>query len=374
MIEVKNVYKYFDDRCVNNDISLHIPQGSVFGLLGPNGAGKTTLIRMLATVTTPDRGEIWFNNQLLSSKHIPLIGYMPEERGLYRKMSVVDQLLYFAELKGLKRSEAKERVKYWMRKMDILDWADKKMEELSKGMAQKVQFISTILHKPQFLILDEPFSGFDPVNADLIKELIIEMKNEGTTFLFSTHRMDNVEELCDNLAIIHQGSKILDGKIHDIRRSFFQNEYDLCFSENPGIESTQNNNSFAYEGNINESSQKSFNSQSSENSLNYSSPNSDSIPQYSDHNNQSIPQNNENTSSGSKLSSDSENLLFGKYTIQSSHRDFDNRFWLRIQTRENQSFQTLLNDAFKTGKLVGFQEYVPSIHQIFVNQVTEKES
>lgn len=352
MIEVKNVYKYFDDRCINDDISLMIPQGTVFGLLGPNGAGKTTLIRMLATVTTPDRGEILFNQQPLSSKHIPLIGYMPEERGLYRKMSVVDQLLYFAELKGLKRSEAKERVKHWMKKMDILDWADKKMEELSKGMAQKVQFISTILHKPQFLILDEPFSGFDPVNADLIKELILEMKNEGTTFLFSTHRMDNVEELCDNLAIIHQGSKILDGKIHDIRRSFFQNEYDLCFSENPGIAATQNSNSFSHEGNINESSQKSFNSQPGE----------------------SILHNQENSFTESQLTSDSGNLLFGKYAIQSSHRDFDNRYWLRIQTQENQTFQTLLNDAFQTGKLVGFQEYVPSIHQIFVNQVSEKES
>jgi len=361
MIEVKNVYKYFDDRCVNNDISLTIPQGSVFGLLGPNGAGKTTLIRMLATVTTPDRGEIWFNQQPLSSKHIPLIGYMPEERGLYRKMSVVDQLLYFAELKGLKRSEAKERVKHWMKKMDILDWADKKMEELSKGMAQKVQFISTILHKPQFLILDEPFSGIDPVNADLIKELIIEMKNEGTTFLFSTHRMDNVEELCDNLAIIHQGSKILDGKIHDIRRSFFQNEYDLCFSENPRIEATRNSDSII----------KNF--ENNNNNLNNSTHNSESMP-LNPENSESIPKNEENSSTGSQLPSDSGNLLFGKYAIQSSHRDFDNRYWLRIQTQENQTFQSLLNDAFKTGKLVGFQEYVPSIHQIFVNQVTEKES
>ena len=330
MIEVKNVYKYFDERCVNNDISLTIPQGSVFGLLGPNGAGKTTLIRMLATVTTPDRGEIWFNQQPLSSKHIPFIGYMPEERGLYRKMSVVDQLLYFAELKGLKRSEAKERVKHWMKKMDILDWADKKMEELSKGMAQKVQFISTILHQPQFLILDEPFSGFDPVNADLIKELIIEMKNEGTTFLFSTHRMDNVEELCDNLAIIHQGEKILDGKIHDIRRSFFQNEYDLCFSENPMIHISGDSNN--------------------------------------------ISQNQENHNHISNFSAESDQLLFNQYKIQSMHSDYDNRSWLRVQTNQNQSFQTLLNDAFQTGKLIGFQEYVPSIHQIFVNQVTEKES
>jgi ABC-2 type transport system ATP-binding protein len=327
MIEIKNVYKYFDDRCVNDDISMTIPAGSVFGLLGPNGAGKTTLIRMLATVTTPDRGEILFNHNPLTSKHIPFIGYMPEERGLYRKMAVVDQLLYFAELKGLKRSEAKDRVKYWMKKLEIIDWADKKMEELSKGMAQKVQFISTILHNPQFLILDEPFSGFDPVNADLIKELILELKKEGTTFLFSTHRMDNVEELCDNLAIIHQGKKILDGKIHDIRRSFFKNEFDLCFSEIPTTQSTN-----------------------------------------------ASPETNQEEQIVSSNNSTPNEFLLGKYKIQSMHQDADSRFWFSIQTTQNQSFQQLLNDAFQTNKLIAFQEYVPSIHQIFVNQVTEKQS
>ncbi len=336
MIEVKNVYKYFDERCINDDISLSIPKGSVFGLLGPNGAGKTTLIRMLATVTTPDRGEILFNNQPLSSKHIPLIGYMPEERGLYRKMSVVDQLLYFAELKGLKRSEAKERVKHWMRKMEIIDWADKKMEELSKGMAQKVQFISTILHQPQFLILDEPFSGFDPVNADLIKELIIEMKKEGTTFLFSTHRMDNVEELCDNLAIIHQGKKILDGKIHDIRRSFFNQEFDLCFTEN------------IIGKNI---PQKQEDSNQVSNTLD---------------NSISTIKTSENT-----LNAEPTTKLFNQYSIQHTYSDYDGRLWVRVQLTPNQTSQELLKRAFETGKLIGFQEFVPSIHQIFVNQVTE---
>ena len=175
MLKVQHVYKYFDSVCVNDDISLDLKSGEIFGLLGPNGAGKTTLMRMLATVTTADRGEILIQNELLSPNHIPIIGYMPEERGLYRKMTVVDQLLYFAELKGLNRPSAKEEVKKWMKKLDIIDWADKKMEELSKGMAQKIQFISTILHRPQFLILDEPFSGFDPVNADLIKDLILDL-------------------------------------------------------------------------------------------------------------------------------------------------------------------------------------------------------
>ncbi len=221
MLKVSHVYKYFDDQCVNNDICLELREGEIFGLLGPNGAGKTTLMRMLATVTSPDRGEILLNGEPLTYKHVPLIGYMPEERGLYRKMSVVDQLLYFAELKGLSRSMAKIHVKKWLQRLDIIHWADKKMEELSKGMAQKIQFISTILHEPKFLILDEPFSGFDPVNADMVKDLIIELKNAGTTILFSTHRMDNVEELCHRLAIIHEGHKVLDGSISEVRQQPF---------------------------------------------------------------------------------------------------------------------------------------------------------
>lgn len=231
MLKVSHVYKYFDDQCVNNDICLELKEGEIFGLLGPNGAGKTTLMRMLATVTSPDRGEILLNGESLSYKHVPLIGYMPEERGLYRKMSVVDQLLYFAELKGLSRSMAKTQVKKWLQRLEIIHWADKKMEELSKGMAQKIQFVSTILHEPKFLILDEPFSGFDPVNADMVKDLIIELKNVGTTILFSTHRMDNVEELCHRLAIIHEGRKVLGGSISEVRQNHFRNEYDLSFAE-----------------------------------------------------------------------------------------------------------------------------------------------
>jgi len=295
MLRVSHVYKYFGDVCVNDDISLEVKSGSIIGLLGPNGAGKTTLMRMLSTVTTPDRGEIFFNDSPINQKIVSQIGYMPEERGLYRKMTVVDQLLYFAELKGMSRTSAKENVKYWMNKLDIISWADKKMEELSKGMAQKVQFISTILHKPKFLILDEPFSGFDPVNADLVKDLIIELKNEGATIIFSTHRMDNVEELCDQIAIIHQGKKKLDGEISEVRRSFRQNEFDITFNEDVAIPET--------------------------------------------------------------------------YNIQLTKMELSGKTH-RVKLSENQKSTELLQWAFNTGKLIAFKEHIPSIHQIFVNQVS----
>lgn len=300
MIRVENLFKYFEEVCVNDNISLEIKEGNIFGLLGPNGAGKTTLMRMLSTVTMPDRGQILFQNEPLTSKHIPFIGYMPEERGLYRKMSVVDQLLYFAELKGLKRSQAKEQVKFWLKRLEIIDWADKKMEELSKGMAQKIQFISTILHKPKFLILDEPFSGFDPVNADLVKDLIIELKNEGTTILFSTHRMDNVEELCDRLAIIHKGKKVLDGSIHEVRRSYFNHEYDIQFTASE---------------------------------LPYSLPDFATL-------------------------------------INTSTSEFG-YLKTRVKIQNPQQVQELIQWAQLSQKMIGFQEYVPTMHQIFVNKVTQ---
>lgn len=296
MLKVCHVYKYFDDYCVNNDISLDLKQGEIFGLLGPNGAGKTTLMRMLATVTTPDRGEILIKGENLGPKHVPLIGYMPEERGLYRKMSVVDQLLYFAELKGLGRSHAKDNVRKWLHRLDIVHWADKKMEELSKGMAQKIQFISTILHEPEFLILDEPFSGFDPVNADMVKDLIIELKETGTTILFSTHRMDNVEELCDRLAIIHEGKKVLDGSIDEVRREHFKFEYDLSFTDVV------------------------------------------TIPEYFKHR---------------------------KLEVVSPHT-------YRITLEEDEPFNALLDWAYGTQKLKAFGEYLPTMHEIFVNKVSNK--
>lgn len=296
MLKVSHVYKYFDDHCVNNDISLDLKDGEIFGLLGPNGAGKTTLMRMLATVFTPDRGEILIKGETLGSKHVPMIGYMPEERGLYRKMSVVDQLLYFAELKGLARSRAKDNVRKWLHRLDIVHWADRKMEELSKGMAQKIQFISTILHEPKFLILDEPFSGFDPVNADMVKDLIIELKESGTTILFSTHRMDNVEELCDRLAIIHEGRKVLDGSIDEVRREHFKFEYDLSFTEVV-----------------------------------------------------TIP----------------EHFHFRKLEAASANT-------YRITLNKDESFTALLDWAYSTQKLKSFGEYLPTMHEIFVNKVSHK--
>jgi ABC-2 type transport system ATP-binding protein len=184
---------------------------------------------MLSTITQPDSGEILFKGEPLKESHAQLMGYMPEERGLYKKMTVADQLLFFAELRGLSTKDAKASVKHWLQRLDMMEWARKKVEEISKGMAQKVQFVSCVLHNPQLLILDEPFSGFDPVNADLIKDLIIELKNQGTSIIFSTHRMDNVESLCDHLAIIHQGEKVLDGGVSDIRRKYAKGIYEVGY-------------------------------------------------------------------------------------------------------------------------------------------------
>jgi ABC-2 type transport system ATP-binding protein len=229
VIEAIKVCKTFGEQRVSKNIDLAVEQGSIYGLLGPNGAGKTTLIRMLSTITQPDSGEILFNDEALKERHAHQMGYMPEERGLYKKMTVADQLLFFAELRGLSTKDAKASVKRWLHRLDMMDWARKKVEEISKGMAQKVQFVSCVLHNPQLLILDEPFSGFDPVNADLIKDLIIELKNQGTSVIFSTHRMDNVESLCDHLAIIHQGEKVLDGSVSEIRRNHFTGMFDVGY-------------------------------------------------------------------------------------------------------------------------------------------------
>lgn len=231
IITATNVCKKFGTQEVSKRISLELNPGEIYGLLGPNGAGKTTLIRMLATITQPDSGEILFNGAPLIPEHSQRMGYMPEERGLYKKMSVADQLLFFAQLRGMSQSEAKTKVKYWLDRLGMLEWAKKKIEEISKGMAQKVQFVSCIMHKPELLILDEPFSGFDPVNADLIKELILELQSEGCSILFSTHRMDNVEDLCNRIGIIHQGEKVMDGSISEIKRSHFTQKYDIGFHE-----------------------------------------------------------------------------------------------------------------------------------------------
>ncbi|MFN5595842.1 MAG: ABC transporter ATP-binding protein [Bacteroidota bacterium] len=231
VIEAIDVCKTFGEQRVSKNISLAVREGSIYGLLGPNGAGKTTLIRMLSTITQPDSGEIRFRGDALKEVHAHQMGYMPEERGLYKKMTVAEQLLFFAELRGLSNRDAKAAVKHWLQRLDMMDWARKKVEEISKGMAQKVQFVSCVLHNPKLLILDEPFSGFDPVTADLIKDLILELKRGGTSVIFSTHRMDNVESLCDHLAIIHKGEKVLDGSVSEIRRNHFTGMYDVGYHE-----------------------------------------------------------------------------------------------------------------------------------------------
>ena len=220
LLEVNNVVKKYRDFTALNNVSLHIPKGSVFGLLGPNGAGKTSLIRIINQITMPDSGSILLDGEALAPKHIAHIGYLPEERGLYKSMKVGEQVLYLAQLKGLSKSEARKRLKYWFEKFDISEWWGKKIEELSKGMAQKVQFIVTVLHQPKLLIFDEPFSGFDPINAQLIAKEILQLRDEGATIIFSTHRMESVEEMCDEIALIDRSNKILDGKLDDIKRNF----------------------------------------------------------------------------------------------------------------------------------------------------------
>lgn len=232
IISVKNIVKRYASHTALDDVSLEIPAQSIFGLLGPNGAGKTSLIRIINQITGPDSGELYFLGEKLSQKHIEQIGYLPEERGLYKKMEVGEQALYLAQLKGMKKEEAKKKLKYWFEKFEIDGWWNKKVEELSKGMQQKVQFIVTVLHEPKLLILDEPFSGFDPINTNIIKNEILHLREQGSTILFSTHNMGSVEELCDNIALINRSKKILDGSVKDISKQFKSNVYEVEFSGN----------------------------------------------------------------------------------------------------------------------------------------------
>ena len=227
LLVAENVTKKYGDYTALKEVTIEVPRGKIFGLLGPNGAGKTSLIRIINQITYPDSGKVFLNNEPLQAKHISAIGYLPEERGLYKSMKVGEQALYLAQLKGLSKSEAKKRLKYWFDKLDIGDWWNKKVQELSKGMAQKVQFVVTVLHEPQLLIFDEPFSGFDPINANLIKDEILELKRNGATVIFSTHRMESVEELCDHIALINKSKKILDGKLVDVKRQYKNNTYEL---------------------------------------------------------------------------------------------------------------------------------------------------
>ena len=230
VLEVRSVSKSYSQHKALDDVSLSVPEGQIFGLLGPNGAGKTSLIRIVNQITMPDRGDVLFDGDPLCSNHIKAIGYLPEERGLYKKMKVGEQALYLAQLKGLSTIEAKTALKEWFQKFDITPWWNKTVEDLSKGMAQKVQFITTVLHRPKLLIFDEPFSGFDPINANIIKDEIIKLKEQGTSIIFSTHRMESVEELCDHIALIDKSKKILDGPIQQIKENFKQQIYTVDFS------------------------------------------------------------------------------------------------------------------------------------------------
>ena len=226
-IEINNVSKTYGNYKALNNISIKVPRQSIYGLLGPNGAGKTTLIRMLNQITAPDEGEIIFNGEKLNRNHIAQIGYLPEERGLYKSMKVGEQAIYLAQLKGISQKEAEKRLKQWFKKFDILNWWDKKVEELSKGMQQKIQFIVTVIHNPQLLIFDEPFSGFDPINVNLLKKEILELRDKGATILFSTHNMASVEELCDNIMLINKGNKVLEGSVYQIKQDFKDNSFEV---------------------------------------------------------------------------------------------------------------------------------------------------
>ncbi len=237
ILVTKEVTKRFGSYTALNKVSLEIPKNSIYGLLGPNGAGKTTLIRIINQIIHPDQGTVLFDGEPLRSEHITMIGYLPEERGLYKSMKVGEQALYLAQLKGLEKTEAKKRLKYWFDRLDIGDWWNKKVQELSKGMAQKIQFIVTVLHAPKLLIFDEPFSGFDPINANLIKDEILRLKEQGTSIIFSTHRMESVEELCEYIALLHHSEKILDGKLSDIKKAYKNNKFHVgMHSENGQID------------------------------------------------------------------------------------------------------------------------------------------
>ncbi len=227
ILEVNKVVKQYGNFTALNEVSLSVPNGSIYGLLGPNGAGKTSLIRIINQITMPDSGEIILDGATLKPEDVQYIGYMPEERGLYKSMKVGEQCLYLAQLKGLSKHDAKKQLDYWFDRLEIQGWWNKKIQELSKGMAQKIQFVVTVLHQPKLLILDEPFSGFDPVNANLIKDEIIQLNKQGTSVIFSTHRMESVEEMCDHIALIHKSNKLIEGKLSDVKKQFRTNSYEV---------------------------------------------------------------------------------------------------------------------------------------------------
>jgi len=242
LFEAKNVTKQYGNQLALDNVSISVPEQCIYGLLGPNGAGKTTLIRIINQITGPDSGELFLNGKKLMPEDVQFIGYLPEERGLYKKMKVGEQALYFAQLKGLSKAEAMRRLKYWFKKLDIIDWWGKKVEELSKGMQQKVQFVTTVLHEPKLLIFDEPFSGFDPLNTKIVKDEILFLREKGATIIFSTHDMESVEELCDNITLINKSKTILEGSVDEIRRQWAAHEFDLTFEGDVTIEGNGNYN------------------------------------------------------------------------------------------------------------------------------------
>lgn len=235
LLVAENVVKQFSNHLALDRLNMSVPEGSIYGLLGPNGAGKTTLLRIINQITGPDSGMVYLDGKKLSPAALSQIGYLPEERGLYKKMKVGEQAIYLARLKGLSRNEAIRRLKYWFKKLEIIDWWDKKVEELSKGMQQKIQFVTTVLHEPKLLIFDEPFSGFDPINAKTLKEEILSLREKGATIIFSTHNMESVEELCDHITLIDRSRSILEGSVETIRTEWAANEYIVKFEGEPGI-------------------------------------------------------------------------------------------------------------------------------------------
>lgn len=300
-IEIINVSKSYSDYKALNNVSFNVPKQSIFGLLGPNGAGKTTLIRILNQITAPDEGRIMFDGTPLSQRHVSMIGYLPEERGLYKKMKVGEQAVYLAQLKGLDDKTAEKRLKYWFGKFEIGSWWNKKVEELSKGMQQKIQFIVTVIHEPKLLIFDEPFSGFDPINVNLLKNEILDMRDKGATILFSTHNMASVEELCDNIMLINKGKMLLEGGVTEIKQQFKNNIFELTMQ------------------NVSE-----------------------------------------------------EVHLPECYNIMSCEKKQNGMTHLKIQADKNIDSNELVTSILKKGRLVSFQELLPSINDIFIKQINDK--
>ncbi len=307
-IEINNVSKTYGNYKALNNISIKVPRQSIYGLLGPNGAGKTTLIRMLNQITAPDEGEIIFDGEKLNRNHISHIGYLPEERGLYKTMKVGEQAIYLAQLKGVSYKDAEKRLKQWFKKFDILSWWDRKVEELSKGMQQKIQFIVTVIHNPKLLIFDEPFSGFDPINVNLLKKEILELRDKGATIIFSTHNMASVEELCDNIMLINKGQKVLEGSVYQIKQDFKDNKFEIKLR----IEEQSNSQIFKF--------------------------------------------------------SDSQVLPEG-FNIESEKIDNNGELELIVSADKDINPNILINYLSEKGTIVSYRELLPSMNDIFINQV-----